>query len=75
LGGEFIGITVEAVGEDEEGGCPETDEDAEAFGMGLGFGRGSAGEIPNGNRAEDGGETEDETEVAEEFKLIAVHRG
>ena len=75
MGGEFIGVTVEAVGEDEEGGRPETDEDAKAFGMGLGFRGSSAGEIPYGNRAEDGGKTEDETEVAKEFKLIAVHRG
>lgn len=45
LGGFFfflIGVAVEAVGEDEEGGGPEADEDAEEFTVGAEFEGGGA---------------------------------
>ena len=45
LGGFFfflIGVAVEAVGEDEESGCPEADENAEEFTVGAEFEGGGA---------------------------------
>ena len=50
----LVGVAVEAVGEDEKGGGPEADEDAEAFGVGGFFGGVALEEPPDGDGEDDG---------------------
>lgn len=51
----LVRVAFEAVGKNKEGGSPESDEDAEAFGMGESFNRPiPLSEIPNANRSDDG---------------------
>lgn len=66
-------VAIEAVREDEEGRRPKPDEDAETLRMRLDFGGWSTGQKPDGDRADDGGEVEDEAEVAELFELSGFH--
>jgi hypothetical protein len=61
-GFSFIGVAIEAVGEDEEGGSPEADEDAEAFRVGALFGLVSLEEPPDADGEDDGEDSELETD-------------
>ena len=66
--GRFLRETFEAVREDKKGRRPQSDKDAKSFTVCLGVDRLTPCEKPDGNGADNGGETEDEAEFAEKFE-------
>ena len=67
--GRFLRETFEAVREDKKGRRPQSDKDAKSFAVCLGVDRLTPCEKPDGNGADNGGETEDEAEFAEKLVL------
>jgi len=64
----------EAIRKNEKGGCPETDEDAKSFCVGLAFRFYSSGEEPHCDGSEDGDESENEADFAESGEFVGVHK-
>ena len=71
--GRFLRETFEAVREDKKGRRPQSDKDAKSFAVRLRFGRLTPCEIPDGDGADNGGETEDEAEFADKLVLSRFH--
>jgi hypothetical protein len=71
--GRFLRETFEAVREDKKGRRPQSDKDAKSFTVCLGVDRLTPCEKPDGNGADNGGETEDEAEFAEKLVLSGFH--
>jgi hypothetical protein len=71
--GHFLGVAIEAVGEDKECWRPEADEQSETFRMRLRFWLRSTREVPDPYRSDDRRESENEAQMANKFELVFIH--
>jgi hypothetical protein len=61
--GRFLSISVKPVRQDEKGRSPKSHKDSKTLGMRLGFPHWATRTIPNGNRADDGGKSQNEARL------------
>jgi len=59
----FLCVSVKPIRQNEKSRCPNSNENTEAFGMGLALGISTPSQIPDSNGANDRCETEEETNV------------
>lgn len=71
--GRFLRETFEAVREDKKGRRPQSDKDAKSFTVCLGVDGLTPCQKPDGDRADNRAETEDEAEFAEKLVLSGFH--
>ena len=73
--GRLVGEAIEAIGQDEQRGGPQADENAEALGVSFFFGRRifTLEEPPDGDGESDGDDSALEKEIAEKTAYGRVH--
>lgn len=69
----LVGIPVEPIGKNEEGGCPETDKDSEALGIGPGLRRLALQKPPTHDRKRDGKDPELKADRAQGATSFPIH--